>query len=85
MVCKKIFGVSGMDNIETHAVMDDRYGDKNMELYYTLYNEAVVTEKITKLSILQFGVIVKRGIVGLMNGGIDGQSYKIGDKVSRLV
>ena len=85
MVSKKSVGVSGMDNSGTQSVMDDRCGDKKKEVDHILDKEVVVNDKITKLPGLPIGVTVKRGIVGLMDGGIDDQSYEIGDKVSIFI
>ena len=72
MVSKTSFGVSGMDKIDIQAVMDDGFGEKNMEVEYSLDKEAVVIDKITKLPGFPIEVTVKRCIIGFMDDGIDG-------------
>ena len=74
-----------MDNSGTQSVMDDRCGDNDMNVEYNLVKKASVPEKITKLPGLTIRFTVKRGVVGFMDGGIDGQGYEIGERVSRYI
>ena len=85
MLSKKSVVVSGMDNIETQSVMNDRCGEKKMDLEYTLDKKPTVPGKITKLPVLPIGFTVNRSIVGLIHGFIYGQGYEIGDKISRFI